>query len=452
MRLTFLGGAGTVTGSKYLVETESKRILVDCGLFQGKKDLRLRNWEPLPIDPASLDAVILTHAHIDHSGYVPLLVRNGFAGPVYCSAATEDLCGILLPDSGYLMERDADYANRRGFSKHHPAKPLYTRGDAEASLARFQAIDFGIEKDLGEGVGLKLAPSGHILGSAFVTLRSGDTTVVFSGDLGRPGSATMVDPACVKEATYLVVESTYGDRLHGDQDPEDALAAIVNRTASRGGTVVVPSFAVGRAQTLLFHFSRLKEQRKIPDLPIFLDSPMAINASDIFCRHLDAHRLSADQCRRMCDAAEYVNRSAESAALDDSHYPMILISASGMATGGRILHHLKRFAPDHQNTILFTGFQAPGTRGDRMVKGEREVKIHGSMVPIRADIEILHMLSAHADRAEILNWLRGFDVAPRRTFVTHGEPRSSQALSSEIAGSLNWDNVVPEYGESVELN
>lgn len=447
MKISFLGAAGTVTGSKYLVDIAGKRILVDCGLFQGRKELRLLNWSTPPVDPSSIDAIILTHAHIDHSGYVPLMTRSGYKGPVFCTPATKDLCGLLLPDSGYLMEKDAEYANRKGFSKHTPALPLYTRKQAEESLENFRTVNFDDESALGSGVSFRLRPAGHILGSAFVTLTHGSTKIVFSGDLGRHRHPLMLEPAKVSETTYLVVESTYGDRLHESSDPEDMLAEIINNTVRRGGSVIVPSFAVGRAQTLLYYLHQLKQKSRIPDVPVFLDSPMAVNASEIFCRNHEDHRLTADQCRQACSVARYVNSVEESKELDHAHMPMILISASGMATGGRILHHLKSFAPDAKNTILFAGFQAGGTRGDRMVRGETEVKIHGGMVPIRAEVKKLDMLSAHADQNEIMNWLGGFTAPPRQTFVTHGENAASETLAEKIREDLGWECVVPQLRE-----
>jgi len=451
MRLTFLGAVGTVTGSKYLIDTGTIRILVDCGLFQGYKQLRLRNWQPLPIDPSSIDAVVLTHAHIDHTGYLPLLVRNGFRGRVVCTPPTRDLCQILLPDSGFLQERDAEYANRHGFSKHHPASPLYTQIDAEASLERFDAVPFHTEHDLGDGLTSRFHQCGHILGTAWVELRHRGVSVVFSGDLGRPGSPIMVDPEPLTQADYLIVESTYGNRQHAPGDPESLIADIVTRTAGRGGTILIPAFAVGRAQTLLYHIHRLKSAQRIPDLPVYLDSPMAINASELFCRHLSDHRLSADECRATCTVARYVRTAEESRSLDDNAVPKIIISASGMATGGRILHHLKSFAPDHRNAILFAGFQAGGTRGAALVAGADRVKIHGQQVPVRAKVSNLHMLSAHADSDEILDWLRTARSAPRTTFVTHGEPAASDSLRHRIEEELGWACRVPDYRDNVEL-
>ncbi|MDA1098013.1 MAG: MBL fold metallo-hydrolase [Proteobacteria bacterium] len=451
MHLTFLGGVGTVTGSKYLLEAGGRRILIDCGLFQGFKQLRLRNWAPLPFDPASLDAVVLTHAHLDHSGYLPLLVRNGFKGPVYATPGTHDLCGVLLPDSGYLQEREAEFANRHGFSKHSPAKPLYTRDDATLCLKQFKAVAFEQDFELGPHLGVRFLPAGHILGAALVRFTVAGITVLFSGDLGRPGSATMVDPTIVQQADYLVVESTYGDRRHEVTDAEDRIADIVNRVADRGGTVLIPAFAVGRTQSLLFHLQQLKADKRIPDLPVFLDSPMAINASEIFCGYLGEHRLTAAQCEATRRVATYVREVEDSKALDASAMPKIIISASGMATGGRILHHLKHFAPDHRNAILFTGFQAGGTRGAAMTGGAETVKIHGGNVPIRAEVETLHMLSAHADADEILAWLGHFRAPPRQTFITHGEPAASDTLRRRIKDELDWPCLVPEYRDRIAL-
>lgn len=451
LKLTFLGGVGTVTGSKYLIEAPNGRILIDCGLFEGFKQLRLRNWSRIPVEPANIDAVILTHAHLDHSGYLPLLVKNGFTGPVICTNATRDLCAILLPDSGHLQEKDAEFANRHGFSKHHPALPLYTLKDAEASLRQFAPIAFNEDKQLFDDLRCRFLPAGHILGAAIVELTCENTKVVFSGDLGRPNSATMVDPAPIQYADYLLIELTYGDRRHEARDPEDALAAIINRTAGRGGTVLIPSFAVGRAQTLMYHLHRLKQAHRIPEIPIFLDSPMAIDASELFYKHNRDQKLSRQEARATCAVVQYVNRVEASKALDQNPTPKIIISASGMATGGRILHHLKLLAPDRRNTILFAGFQAGGTRGDAMTKGAKTVKIHGEYIPIRAEVETLHMLSAHADADEIMAWLGNFKSPPKMTYITHGEPHAADALRHRIEEELGWACAVPEYCETVAL-
>ncbi|MCV0426478.1 MAG: MBL fold metallo-hydrolase [Roseibium sp.] len=451
IKLTFLGGVETVTGSKYLLETEGLRVLVDCGLFQGYKQLRLRNWAPLPVDPAKVDLVVLTHAHLDHSGYLPLLVKNGFKGPVVCTAGTRDLCAILLPDSGFLQEKDAEFANRHGFSKHHPALPLYTQKEAEDSLESIVPVDFNKEFDFQGKLKVRFQFAGHILGAAIVKMVLNDRTIVFSGDLGRYKDATMLDPVPISQADYLLVESTYGNRHHDTQDPENVLADAINRTANRGGTVLIPSFAVGRAQSLLFHLHRLKAEQRIPDLPIFLDSPMAVKATETFRKHLGDHRLTADECDWSRNTAHYVQSVEESKELDWNRMPKVIISASGMATGGRVLHHLKHYAPDHRNMILFAGYQAGGTRGAAITAGAKSVKIHGAQVQIRAEVDNLHMLSAHADSDEIMRWLGELDHAPQMTFITHGEPDAADALRHRVESEYGWECSVPYYREEVIL-
>lgn len=451
LSLSFFGGVGTVTGSRFLLEAAGRRVLVDCGLFQGLKQLRLRNWAPFPVPPKDIDAVLLTHAHLDHSGYLPALVRDGFAGRIYCSHATADLCGILLPDSGFLQEKDAEYANRHGFSKHKPALPLYTLKDAEAALPRLSAIPFHEQRSLPSGPSVQFRRAGHILGAASIECDWEGTKVVFSGDLGRFNDPMMVDPEPVPLADYLIVESTYGDRRHDPRDPQEALAEIVNRTTGRGGTVIIPAFAVGRAQSLLYHLERLKAAGRLPNVPVFLDSPMAIDATELLCSHLDDHRLKPGACMRACKVATYVRGVEESKALTVSPVPKIIISASGMATGGRVLHHLKRYAPDARNAIVFAGFQAAGTRGAAMVAGAETVKIHGAYVPVRAEVHNLSMFSAHADADEILSWLRGFRRPPRMTFISHGEPVASDTLRRRVAEELGWPCVVPEHLERVSL-
>jgi metallo-beta-lactamase family protein len=451
IHLSFLGGVGTVTGSKYLVENADCRTLIDCGLFQGFKALRLKNWAPLPIHPRGIDAVVLSHAHLDHSGYLPLLVKQGFIGPVFCSHATADLCGILLPDAGHLQEKDAEFANRHGYSKHKPALPLYTEEDARTALTHLTSTPFDEEHTLSGGAVIRLRRAGHILGAASVQLDWAGTRIVFSGDLGRYGDATMVDPEPVEHADYLLVESTYGNRRHDKADPSDALDAIISKTVGRGGSVIIPAFAVGRAQSLLFHLHKLKLRGRLTNVPVFLDSPMAIDASEIFCRGVKDHKLSETDCRRACAVARYVRSVDESKALTANPMPKVIISASGMATGGRVLHHLKAYAPDHKSTILFAGFQAGGTRGAAMVAGAQSIKIHGQYVPVRAEVSNLDMLSAHADADEILRWLGGFKAPPRMTFITHGEAAASDALRHRIEEKLGWPCVVPDFGQKVEL-
>ncbi|MCS6932311.1 MAG: MBL fold metallo-hydrolase [Acetobacteraceae bacterium] len=450
-RLSFWGGVGTVTGSRFLMRAGGARILVECGLFQGFKQLRLKNWAPFPLAPSSIQAVVLTHAHLDHSGALPLLVRQGFRGPILCTPPTRDLCGVLLPDSGALQERDAEFANRHGFSKHHPALPLYTRKDAEACLPRLRPVRMGEAVPLPGGCMLRFHPAGHILGAAIAEIRLPDgRSILFSGDLGRPRDPLMPDPARIERADWLLVESTYGDRRHPPDDPEEALAEVIRTTAARGGTVVVPAFAVGRTQSLLWHLSCLKAARRIPDIPVFLDSPMAQEASDIFTAHPDAHRLTHAEAKRAFAVARYVRDAEESKALDNP-VPKVIISAAGMATGGRVLHHLKAFGPDRRNTILLTGFQAGGTRGAALLAGAEAVKIHGAYVPIRAEVRHLDMLSAHADAEEIMAWLKGFRAPPRRSFVIHGEPAAADALRHRIEEELGWPALVPAQGDTAEL-
>lgn len=452
LSLTSLGGAGGVTGSKHLLEDGEHRILVDCGLFQGVKHLRERNWQPFPINANGIDSVVLTHAHIDHSGYLPKLVREGYQNKVLCSSATADLCKILLLDSAYIQEKDAQYANKHGFSKHRPALPLYDAKDAERALQQFATIKFNADTELPGGSRLKLRRAGHILGAAIAEVSWGSRTIVFSGDLGRYDDAVMLDPEVAPAADYVIVESTYGDRLHEKVDPAAALAEVIERTTRRGGTVIIPAFAVGRTQCLLYHLWRLKEAGQLRSTPIYLDSPMAINATELLCRHLDDHRLPTEACVDSCAVATYVRETAESKALSANPMPKVIISASGMATGGRVLHHLKAFGGDSRNTILFAGFQAAGTRGEALVGGARETKIHGQWIPIRAEVASLPMLSAHADAGEIIRWLGGFKRAPKRTFIVHGEPSASEALRLRIGRELGWECAVVEMQRAYELD
>ncbi len=453
MRLQFLGAAQTVTGSKYLVEVGAGRILVDCGLFQGFKALRLRNWASPPFDPAAISAVVLTHAHIDHSGYLPAIVKRGFRGRIYCTEATADLCRILLPDSARLAEEDAERANRRGYTKHKPALPLYTERDAEAALSRLVTVPYGHDFEPVAPLRVSFAKAGHILGAAIVRVSDGRTSLVFSGDLGRYHDSIMREPDVVTRADYVVVESTYGDRRHDPGDPDAKLADIVLRTIKRGGTIVIPAFAVGRTQGLLLALARLKAVSKIPqDLPVYLNSPMAKDATDIYRRHRSEHRLSEKECEAACRVAKIVNSIEESKALNVSREPKILIAGSGMATGGRVVHHIAAFGPDPRNAIIFAGFQAGGTRGAAILGGAKEVKIHGGYVPIRAAVANLSNLSAHADCDEIMRWLTGFDKAPRKIFVTHGEPAAADALRLRIQEELRWNAHVPEHLESADLD
>ena len=451
MTLTCLGAAGTVTGSRHLIEADGRRILLDCGLFQGKRDIRTRNWDPFPVPPDTIDCVILSHAHLDHSGYIPKLIKDGYRGEILCSPPTIDLCGILLPDSGYLQERDAEYANRKKFSRHDPALPLYTEDDAERSMDRFRAIPFGVETELAGGARLRLRRAGHILGAATIELRWHDRVIAFSGDLGRKNDPVLLDPEPIESADYLLLETTYGDRLHPQGDPAAALGEIVERTTARGGTVVIPSFAVGRAQLLTYHIWRLKQSGRIGSVPVYLDSPMAINASAILREHFGEHRISVAEAAEIGKMVNYVRETEASKTLTADPMPKIIISASGMVTGGRILHHLKSYAPDPRNTILICGFQAPGTPGAALLDGVQEMRIHGTQVPIRAEVEELTMLSAHADADGLIDWLGGFRAPPRQTFLVHGEDHASQALQDRISSELGWPSTIPGHRQQFQL-
>jgi metallo-beta-lactamase family protein len=449
--LSFWGAVGTVTGSKFLLRHRKRRYLIDCGLFQGYKNLRLRNWSALPLPPERIDTVILTHAHLDHSGYLPLLCRDGFRGPVIATPATRDLCKYLLPDSGFIQEKDAAFANRYGFSRHHPARPLYTLEDAQACLKQFESLRFGKTRKLHDSAEVLFRRAGHILGAATVDILLDGTRIVFSGDLGHAESATMPPPEIVEQADYLVIESTYGKRRRDRSDPEQALAEVVGRTVARGGTVIVPAFAVGRTQLLLHHLNRLIQSGRIPRVPVFLDSPLAINATEVFASHPDDHRLSMAEAESACALARYVRDPEESKQLDRDPMPKIIIAGSGMATGGRVLHHLKVYLADSRNTILFAGYQAGGTRGAAMLEGASEIKIHGQHWPVKAEIACLDMLSAHADAEEIIDWLRHFKKAPRKTFIVHGEPDAADALRQKIEQTLHWDCVLPEADHEYSL-
>lgn len=452
MKLQCLGATDTVTGSKFVVDTGHARIMVDCGQFQGFKNLRLRNWDVLPVDPATLDAVVLTHAHIDHSGYLPVLVRNGFRGPVFCTPGTVQLCNVLLPDSAALAEEDAVYANRKGFSRHHPALPLFAAGDATHALRRMEMVPFATRHVVARGVEAEFRHAGHIIGAASVTLHVGGRRLVFSGDLGRQVDPVMRAPELLSEADWLVVESTYGDRRHPSTDPVDTLGAIVDRTIGRGGTLVIPTFAVGRAQSLLYCLYRLRQLGRLPDVPVYLNSPMAIQATRIFALHPEELRIDSATCAAACEMARPVQSMEDSVRLNQDDRPKIILAGSGMATGGRVVHHLERFGPDPRNTILLSGFQAGGTRGATLAAGGRMIRLHGKDIPIHADVDHIENLSAHADVDELMTWLGGFRQAPHRTFIVHGEPQASDALRQRIERELGWPVTMPEYRESYTLD
>jgi metallo-beta-lactamase family protein len=479
--ITFLGAARTVTGSKYLVESNGTRIMVDAGLFQGLKELRLRNWENLPVPASSLEAIVLTHAHLDHCGYLPRLVSQGFRGRVFCTLGTQDLCKIVLPDAGRLQEEDAAYANRHNFSKHKPALPLYTEVDALRAVSQLQPCGYDRPMPIANGIEVEFINAGHLLGSSYVRMRIDGRTVLFGGDLGRFGRPVLPDPTPVAEADYLLVESTYGNRVHEEDDNGDRLAAIVSETAHRGGKLIIPAFAIGRVEELVYWLKRLETEKRIPVLPVFVDSPMAAAALARYTErvqeldpelHPEEHddkaphdaaapnpptvrRRQAMQERDMCvfctERFRVIGNVEESKQLTASKIPSIVISASGMAEGGRVLHHLKAALPDARNTVLFAGYQAAGTRGRRLVDGEKSVKIHGEWIAVASRIERIDSMSAHADANEIMHWLGGFTAPPKQTFIVHGEPSAQDALGARIGAELGWSHKAPEHKETVEF-
>jgi metallo-beta-lactamase family protein len=460
-KLTFLGAAGTVTGSKYLVEAEGKRLLVDCGLFQGLKELRLRNWNPLPEKPSTFDWCLLTHAHLDHTGYLPRLVRDGFHGPIYANTATIELCTILLADSAHLQEEDADKAERGGYSKHAKPLPLYTREDVAPVLKAMQEIPRAAPFTISQQFTIKPHDAGHIVGSSSleltITENGKKTVVLFSGDVGRYNQSILKDPEAPPACDVLLCESTYGDREHPPGPPEDALAEVVNRVAKRGGQIVIPAFAVDRTQTLLYIIRKLETENRIPHLPVYMDSPMAISVTDIYLRHHEDHdpRFTADEKNgNPLDAhnVNYMRTVDDSKKINDVKTPAIIISASGMATGGRVLHHIARLAPDRKNAILLAGFQADGTRGRALEEGAKTLRIHGEDVPIAAEVINLRQFSAHAGQSELIRWLSGMPAAPRQTYLTHGEPQASAALKEKIEAAYKWKVALPQYLQTVDLN
>ena len=456
--LTFLGAARTVTGSRHLLEVDGQRILIDCGLFQGLKEMRLRNWATLPVDPKSIEAVVLTHAHVDHTGGLPRLVSDGFKGPVFCTPGTRELAALLLPDSAHLQEEEARYANEHGYSKHRPALPLYTVKDAQASLGLFQTFGFGQPKEILPGVSLAFWRAGHILGSAICSFRllNQKQSIVFTGDLGRYQGSLLHSPEGVYFATTLVAESTYGDRLHGQDRPVDDLADAVNTAARRGGMVVIPAFAIGRTQEILYHLRSLEAQRTIPVLDVFVDSPMARDATPIYLAHPEEHSIEMAKLVSQgisplrTRKTRFVNSVAESKRLNSLQGPAIVISASGMATGGRVLHHLRHRLPDPRNLVLFVGYQAEGTRGRRLLEGEKQIPIHGSLVSVKAEIRSISGFSAHADWKEMLRWMDGIQDVPQQVFLVHGEPSALEGLRGRLMAK-GWPARVPQHLETVEL-
>ena len=457
--LSFLGAAGTVTGSRFLVEAAGSSVLVDCGMFQGRRELRRRNWEPFLVDPSSIDAVVLTHAHVDHCGYLPALVRDGFRGPVLCSPATAELVPIMLRDAARLQEEEAAYAQRKGYSKHHPPLPLYTGEDAEDAIGLLHGVDFGVEHAVDGGVRAWLRPAGHILGSATVELGIGDRRVLFSGDLGRPNHPILRPPAPLPAVDVLVTESTYGGRHHEGMDEGiEQLADLIRRTAARGGSVVVPAFAVDRTEVVLLALGRLVSEGRIPRLPIYADSPMALAVLDVYRRSIAGGSVEIrpgpwdDDPFAAAGELQEVPDTEGSKALHDVPFPSIILSASGMATGGRVLHHLAHRLPDRRNAVVLSGFQAPGTRGDQLASGADAVKMFGRYVPVRAEVLALRCFSVHADEPETLQWLASAPRPPDVVHVVHGEPEASSAMRDAIIRELGWTAVVPFHGERVRID
>ena len=448
--LRFLGAADSVTGSRYLVQTPRARVLVDCGLFQGYKVLRARNRASFPVSPSTIDAVVVSHAHLDHSGYLPALVRDGYDGPIFSTEGTAELCRILLPDSAHLLEEEARHAATRGWSVHEHPEPLYTLEDAERALRQFRVLPFDAPHRLADGLDVQFRPAGHILGAAGVALDIDGTRLRFTGDLGRVDDPLMRPPAPLERADVLVTESTYGDRVHDAVDPEDVLGDIIRRTAGRGGVVLIPAFAVGRTETLLLHLSRLRDRNEIPDVPIYVNSPMAVSGIDAYRRHPDEHRVAADELDRMYAVATLVSSVDESKLLNLRGGPMVIISASGMLTGGRVLHHVAAYGGDSRNAIVITGFQAGGTRGAALLGGARTLRIFGADVPIRAQVHHIESMSAHADAEQLLDWMRHAE-RPRAVYVTHGEPAAADTLRARITRELGWPARGPEQGETGTL-
>lgn len=450
-RLTFLGATGTVTGSRYLVEAGDKRLLVDCGLFQGYKTLRLRNWAPFPVDPASIDAVVLTHAHLDHSGYLPRLVDEGFDGVVWCTPATRRLCGILLPDSAHLLEEEAGHANRLGTTRHHPAEPLYEVASAHTAVRRMRAWEFETPFEPVPGVTARFRSQGHILGAAAVTLEYRGVRLTFSGDIGRYSDPVMQPPSAPAASDWIVAESTYGDREHPVGGMRQELCEALKPVLQRGGVAVIPAFAVGRAQSLLHVIAQLQEDKELPAAPIYLNSPMATDVTSLYRQYSGQLRLDETALEKMYRNTRIINSPEESKELNRRKGPMVIVSASGMVTGGRVLHHLIAFAPDPLNAIILCGYQAGGTRGALLAGGARRVRIYGEEVEINAELRQLASASAHADASEIIAWLRSGPVRPLAVFVTHGEPNAADRLRVRIEHELGWAACVPEFGATVDL-
>jgi metallo-beta-lactamase family protein len=440
----FLGAAGTVTGSKYLLEGLGKKILVDCGMFQGLKKLRLLNWEFPPVDVTAIDAVLLTHGHLDHVGYLPKLIKSGFRGRIHGTLPTLEIAEIILRDSGKLQEEDAERANRHGYTKHKPAKPFYNLKDVEDTIPHFKAEPLDEWIALNEQIRFRYRYNGHIIGAAFIELEFGTRRFVFSGDIGREEDLLMRAPSRPELADVLFIESTYGNRLHPTADAAEKLASVIAETVARTGTVIIPSFAVERAQSLMLLLWKMQEDKKIPDVPIYMDSPMGQRVLDVFHRYKDWHKLPQADCERMCAKIRLVETPKETKAIVDDYHPKIVIAGSGMATGGRVLAYLEKYIEDESSTILLVGYQAAGTRGRDMQDGKPEIRIHGIERKVKAHIENLEGLSAHADQKELIGWMSELQLAPQKIFIVHGEAEGAQGLRDKIKERFGWDSIIPE--------
>lgn len=451
MRLTFLGGTETVTGSKYLLETETTRVLIDCGLYQGYKWLRRRNWQPLPLGIDAVDAIVLTHAHLDHSGFIPVLYKHGFRGKVFTHAATASLCGLLWPDSGKIQEEDAKFYHKHKLSRHAEPEPLYDEATAQAALKLLQPVEFHHTFQIGD-LSFTLQPAGHLLGAASVIVQHHDYRIGFSGDVGRPNDILMHPPELLPQVDLLLLEATYGDRRHAPEDAWEQLAEVVNEAARDGGVLLIPSFAVGRAQLLQHMLVTLMAERKIPRLSIYLDSPMAISASNIYQRYHTYHRLTHQQCDQAFQQVIYTRSIDESKALASERGPHIIIAGSGMATGGRILHHFKHWLSDHRTTVLFSGHQAGGTRGAKMEQGVESIKVHGQWLPVKAKIRRLDGLSGHADYLELGAWLAASQLnAKTQIYLVHGEPDALESMADYLKQTTDFDVNIGDYRGILQL-
>lgn len=451
MKLTFLGGAETVTGSKILVEANYKKILIDCGLFQGLKELRLLNWDKLPLETYDIDLVILTHAHLDHSGYIPLLIKNGYKGKIYCTSATKDLSEIILLDSGKIQEEDAERSNRHEYTKHKPAAPLYTSKDAAIAMQHFETFDMNTWYTFEEQIQFKFVNSGHILGSATVLLKVDGKTFVFSGDLGRKEPILLPPPTFIKEADYLVIESTYGNRLHEKVSIKDELLKYIEKTKVKGGVLIIPTFSVERAQEIIYLLSILKRENRLPKIPVYLDSPMGVNATETYIKFSNYHKLTIEDIKSMLSTVHLVSDIELSKAVVNDNNPKIILAGSGMITGGRVLHYLNKYIGDEKSSILIVGYQAEGTRGRALLAGDTEIKFFGEYHQIKAEVFKINAFSGHADQSELIDWLQHFEKPPQLTFINHGEPHQSQALKTKIRTVLGWNCTVAKMNKVYTL-